>query len=142
MRRWWSGLSQETVNLSPLGFVGSNPTRRTRQKIPSVRDFLIRVRAGEMFCSSKTLEAGSWNFVSDGEQNIPDHKKIQEGALPRVRFQPGAQNNRESDFLMYAGWIRKPQAAKPCEAGGRGGVESSYERSELETRDRIQPGAH
>ena len=30
MRRWWSGLSQETVNLPPLGFVGSNPTRRTK----------------------------------------------------------------------------------------------------------------
>ncbi len=29
MRRWWSGLSQQTVNLSPSGFVGSNPTRRT-----------------------------------------------------------------------------------------------------------------
>lgn len=26
-----------------------------------------------MFCSNKTGEAGSGNFVSDGEQNIPDH---------------------------------------------------------------------
>ena len=32
MRRWWSGLSQQTVNLSPSGFVGSNPTRRTNEK--------------------------------------------------------------------------------------------------------------
>ena len=34
MRRWWSGLSQQTVNLSPSGFVGSNPTRRTKQTNP------------------------------------------------------------------------------------------------------------
>lgn len=32
MRRWWSGLSQQTVNLSALAFVGSNPTRRTNKK--------------------------------------------------------------------------------------------------------------
>lgn len=32
MRRWWSGLSQQTVNLSALAFVGSNPTRRTKRK--------------------------------------------------------------------------------------------------------------
>ena len=32
MRRWWSGLSQQTVNLSASAFVGSNPTRRTIKK--------------------------------------------------------------------------------------------------------------
>jgi 23S rRNA (guanosine2251-2'-O)-methyltransferase len=29
MRRWWSGLSQQTVNLSASAFAGSNPARRT-----------------------------------------------------------------------------------------------------------------
>jgi hypothetical protein len=33
MRRWWSGQSQQTVNLSALAFAGSNPARRTRIKI-------------------------------------------------------------------------------------------------------------
>ncbi len=30
MRRWWSGQSQQTVNLLPSGFAGSNPARRTK----------------------------------------------------------------------------------------------------------------
>lgn len=34
LRRWWSGLSQQTVNLSASAFVGSNPTRRTKEKYP------------------------------------------------------------------------------------------------------------
>ncbi len=29
MRRWWSGQSQQTVNLSAYAFAGSNPARRT-----------------------------------------------------------------------------------------------------------------
>ena len=37
MRRWWSGQSQQTVNLSPSGFVGSNPTRRTKGILPKFR---------------------------------------------------------------------------------------------------------
>ncbi len=41
MRRWWSGLSQQTVNLSPSGFVGSNPTRRTT--IPRKRNFACQI---------------------------------------------------------------------------------------------------
>jgi len=32
MRRWWSGLSQQTVNLSAYAFAGSNPARRTLYK--------------------------------------------------------------------------------------------------------------
>ena len=51
MRRWWSGLSQETVNLPPSGFVGSNPTRRTILK----PYFLRVVFASEERCS-KFLE--------------------------------------------------------------------------------------
>ncbi len=44
MRRWWSGLSQESVKLPPSGFVGSNPTRRTILKNSSFcLDFLIYV---------------------------------------------------------------------------------------------------
>ncbi len=35
MRRWWSGLTHQTVNLTALAFVGSNPTRRTRKKTAS-----------------------------------------------------------------------------------------------------------
>jgi hypothetical protein len=30
MRRWRSGQSQQAVNLSPHGFAGSNPARRTK----------------------------------------------------------------------------------------------------------------
>lgn len=29
MRRWWSGLTHETVNLAAYAFAGSNPARRT-----------------------------------------------------------------------------------------------------------------
>jgi len=38
MRRWWSGQSQQTVNLSAKAFVGSNPTRRTKvsEKAPEL----------------------------------------------------------------------------------------------------------
>ena len=39
MRRWWSGLSQQTVNLSPSGFVGSNPTRRTKFDLNSIWEY-------------------------------------------------------------------------------------------------------
>lgn len=45
-RRWWSGLSQETVNLPPSGFVGSNPTRRTREEKVSERKLFL-------FCGEK-----------------------------------------------------------------------------------------
>ena len=31
-RRWWSGQSQQTVNLSAYAFAGSNPARRTNKK--------------------------------------------------------------------------------------------------------------
>ncbi len=42
MRRWWSGLSQQTVNLSASAFVGSNPTRRTMcKKFKLLLEFFI-----------------------------------------------------------------------------------------------------
>ncbi len=41
MRRWWSGLSQQTVNLSASAFVGSNPTRRTNKKNGFIAVFLV-----------------------------------------------------------------------------------------------------
>ncbi len=36
MGRWWSGLSQQTVNLSPSGFGGSNPSLPTKIKFGTV----------------------------------------------------------------------------------------------------------
>ncbi len=53
MRRWWSGLSQETVNLPPSGFVGSNPTRRTIEKsLASAMGFFYMCRREKLDCSS------------------------------------------------------------------------------------------
>jgi hypothetical protein len=51
MRRWWSGQSQQTVNLSPSGFGGSNPSLRTR-KIPE-RGFL---RGAERRANARRVE--------------------------------------------------------------------------------------
>jgi hypothetical protein len=41
-RRWWSGQSQQTVNLSASAYAGSNPARRTKQKIPNWGFFVLR----------------------------------------------------------------------------------------------------
>lgn len=43
MRRWWSGQSQQTVNLSAYAFAGSNPARRT---------FVENTLRGILFCKS------------------------------------------------------------------------------------------
>ena len=37
MRRWWSGQSQQTVNLSASAFAGSNPARRTNIELCGLR---------------------------------------------------------------------------------------------------------
>lgn len=74
MRRYSSGQREQTVNLLASAFVGSNPTRRTRQKIPTAWDFFVRVRDGDMFLSTKTVESGSWKFQFDETEIIPDHK--------------------------------------------------------------------
>ena len=55
MRRWWSGLSQQTVNLSPSGFVGSNPTRRTKLVV-SIKSCYYKTdfkKALGLFCFTK-----------------------------------------------------------------------------------------
>lgn len=41
MRRWRSGQSQQTVNLSSSGYVGSNPTRRTKGKKKGYEPFFL-----------------------------------------------------------------------------------------------------
>ncbi len=49
MRRWWSGQSQQTVNLSPSGFAGSNPALRTKNneaQYESIARFIFLRTAG------------------------------------------------------------------------------------------------
>ena len=59
MRRYPSGQRGQTVNLLAPAFVGSNPTRRTRQKISTAGDFFVPVRAGALPAVSVGREAGS-----------------------------------------------------------------------------------
>jgi hypothetical protein len=47
MRRWRSGQSQQTVNLSDLSYGGSNPPRRTKYQNPSMSWVLLYFAAGE-----------------------------------------------------------------------------------------------
>ncbi len=42
LRRWWSGQSQQTVNLSTSVFAGSNPARRTNKNNPNLRVYFRR----------------------------------------------------------------------------------------------------
>ena len=49
MGRWWSGLSQQTVNLSPSGFGGSNPSLPTNEFLrPCFMGVKNRFRFGGM----------------------------------------------------------------------------------------------
>ena len=59
-RRWWSGLTHETVNLAPSGFVGSNPTRRTETKTSRASgDFCLCAGASELLRSRVGFERSS-----------------------------------------------------------------------------------
>jgi hypothetical protein len=64
------------------------------EKIPTAWDFFGRVRAGDMFLSTKTVEAGSWKFRFDKSEIIPDHKDI--GA--RHRLSRGSENFNSTEL--------------------------------------------
>ena len=46
LRRWQSGQLQETVNLPDLSYAGSNPARRTNEKVSIYRGFFLGRDAG------------------------------------------------------------------------------------------------
>lgn len=97
--------------------VGSNPTGRTEHKqqhqcaavwhLPGPeRPILLSPGLSKMEvltvvrCSARrrNREAGSWNFASDGEQNIPDDMSARGGELRgHGRSQPVIANKTLSD---------------------------------------------
>ena len=69
MRRWWSGQSQQTVNLSALAFAGSNPARRTKvhEKSLDTTPVIFRV-ASKLLCLRILVRAAGIIFAHFLEQ--------------------------------------------------------------------------
>lgn len=59
MGRWWSGLSQQTVNLSPSGFGGSNPSLPTKTEFgTSCAKFGFREEEADCSASERDEKGG------------------------------------------------------------------------------------
>ena len=93
MRRWWSGLSQQTVNLSPLGFVGSNPTRRTTKKASLYDSLFLCTGATELLQSRVGFERRSdvWQACQTARRCPDQSERRRRLSRGRILVLPGAQ---------------------------------------------------